>query len=110
MNGTEVSVSEFPRLALNQYLAANLSSPNRAINILGIARAYSQMRSNNQAERVYQILLDQITSSNTSDPIFAQEANDFISQKQALQNVAKKNQFSLSSIFIVFLLFTLFYK
>lgn len=107
LNGTEVSVSQFPRLALTLYQIANSTAPGRAINLLGIARSYSQLRNNNEAAQIYEILIDEITSTNTSDPVFSQEATDFIAQNQALGNSAKQNQFYLSSLFIVFITFIL---
>jgi len=105
LNGTQVSVNDFPRLALNLYQTANLSAPNRAINILGMARSNSQLRYNGLAATFYQTLLNQMQSSNNSDPIFSQEATDFIAQQSGSTNSANNNQFCFSSIFIVFIVF-----
>ncbi|CAF0966927.1 unnamed protein product [Adineta steineri] len=91
LNGTQVSVSQFSQYALNLYQIANLSSPNRAINILGAARANSQLLLNNVAAGYYQMLLDQISSQNASDPVFFQEAINFIAQNQVLQSSANNN-------------------
>ncbi|CAF3861055.1 unnamed protein product [Rotaria sp. Silwood1] len=88
LNGTQVSISEFPQYALNLYQIADISAPNRAINILGMARANSQLRSNDEAVKFYRKLLDQINASNNTDPLFSQEATDFIAQKESMGNSA----------------------
>ncbi|CAF4723878.1 unnamed protein product, partial [Rotaria sp. Silwood2] len=80
LNGAQVLISEFPRYALNLYQLADLSAPNRAINILGMARANAQLRYNDEAVKFYRKLLVQISSSNNTDPLFSQEATDFITQ------------------------------
>ncbi|CAF4660887.1 unnamed protein product, partial [Rotaria sp. Silwood2] len=53
LNGAQVLISEFPRYALNLYQLADLSAPNRAINILGMARANAQLRYNDEAVKFY---------------------------------------------------------
>ena len=105
LNGTQVSVSDFASRALTLYQIANVSSPNRAINILGMARANSQLLLNSEAVRLYQLLLAQISSSNNTDPIFFEEALDFISQNEDLQNSSNNNKFGFSSILVVFIFF-----
>ncbi|CAF4914218.1 unnamed protein product, partial [Rotaria sp. Silwood1] len=65
--------------------APDISAPNRAINILGMARANAQLRSNDEAVKFYQKLLDQINSSNNTDQLFSQEATDFIAQKESMR-------------------------
>ncbi|UJR31504.1 hypothetical protein I4U23_018993 [Adineta vaga] len=106
-NDTLISVSQFPLFALDLYESADISAPNRAANILGMARANSQLRYNNAAERLYQKLLDQISSSNNSDPIFAQEATNFLAQKTELTGLADKKQFCFYSI-VLSLFFIIF--
>jgi hypothetical protein len=101
LNGTQVSVSDFASSALTLYQIANVSSPNRAINILGMARANSQLLRNSEAVRLYRLLLAQISSSNNTDPIFFEEAIDFIAQKEDLQNSSNNNKFCFSSILVV---------
>jgi len=103
LNGSEISVSNFPQRALELYTQANLSAPNRAVNILGTARAYSQMHHNSEAAKFYQILINQITSTNTSDPIFSQEANDFITKYENIQNHGNKKQIYFSTFFLIVL-------
>lgn len=100
LNSTAITVDQFPQYALNLYESADISAPNRAINILGMARAYSQLRYNNAAERLYQKLLDQITSSNNTDSVFAEEANAFITQKTVLTGSARNERFCFHSIVI----------
>jgi hypothetical protein len=105
LNGTQVSVDQFPQRALDLYRTANLSAPNRATNILGMARSNSQLRLNLEAARLSRILIAQISSSNNSDPIFSEEANDFLAQKEALKNSANNNQFCLLSILVSMYIF-----
>lgn len=107
LNATRMSINEFLRCTLNLYQTENLSAPNQAINILGIARAYSQLRYNNNAARIYRVLINQITATNISDSVFSQEAADYIMQKKILQNSAKTNHFCFSSIFVIILIFIL---
>lgn len=106
LNGTQVSVNEFPQRALDLYLTANQSSPNRAINTLGTARAYSQLLNNIEAVKYYKILLAQINSSNNSDPGFAKEALDFIALQQEkppipIVNIANNIEYCILLIFII---------
>jgi len=98
LNGTNVSINEFPTRALALYQEANSSAPNRAINTLGMARANLQMDDETQAIRLYQALLTQMTSSNNSDPIFSEEALSITVN----YNAASTNKYSfLLSIFIL---------
>ncbi len=76
LNGIQVSIDEFPTRALVLYQNANSSAPNRAINTLGMARANLQIGNNNEAVRLYEVLITQMNSSNDSDPIFSEEALD----------------------------------
>lgn len=105
LNGSRTTVISFPQRALDLYKRANLSAPNRAVNILGVARSYSQMQHNGDAVRYYRMLINQITSTNTSDPIFSQEANDFIAKYENLQNHGNINRIYLSTFFLFFLVF-----
>jgi hypothetical protein len=99
LNGTNVSINEFPTRALALYQEANSSAPNRAINTLGMARANLQMGDETEAIRLYQALLTQMTSSNNSDPIFSEEALSIITVNY---NAASTNKYSfLLSIFIL---------
>ncbi len=99
LNGTNVSINEFPIRALALYQVANSSAPNRAINTLGMARANLQIGNKNEAIRLYQILLTQVTSSNDADPIFSEEALTIIASNY---NAASTNKYSfLLSIFIL---------
>ncbi|CAF4681163.1 unnamed protein product [Rotaria sp. Silwood1] len=88
LNGTQISISEFPQYALNLYQIADISAPNRSINILGMARANAQLGSDNEAVKFYRKLLDQINPSNNTDPVFSQEATYFIAQKENIGNSA----------------------
>lgn len=98
LNGTNVTIDKFPSQALALYQEANSSAPNRAINTLGMARANLQMGNKNEANRLYQILLTQMTSSNNFDPIFSAEALNIT----ANYNSASTNKYSfILSIFIL---------
>ncbi|CAF3694868.1 unnamed protein product [Rotaria sp. Silwood1] len=88
LNGTQISISEFPQYALNLYQIADISAPNRSINILGMARANAQLGSDNEAVKFYRKLLDQINPLNNTDPLFSQEATYFIAQKESIGNSA----------------------
>jgi len=97
LNGTSVSINEFPTRALSLYQTTNLTGPNRAINTLGMARSYLQSGNTNEAVKFYQALLIQMNSSNDSDPIFLQEALNIT----ITPNFATTNKpFILSFIFI----------
>jgi hypothetical protein len=109
LNGSRVAVSEFPRLALKLYEYANSSAPNRAINILGMARANSQLRLNSAAERFYRMLLDQIGSSNNTDTIFVDEAKAFIAQKEVLTGLADRQSVYYPLLFTCVILFRLLF-
>ncbi len=78
LNGINVSINEFPGKALVLYQEADSIAPNRSINTLGMARANVQLGNNDEAARLYQVLLTQVNSSTDSDPIFSQEAANFI--------------------------------
>ena len=108
LNGSQVFVSDFPKSALNLYRTANVSAPNRAINTLGIARAYAQRRLNSDAVAVYQKLLAQISVSNNTDETFLQEATGFKIQKEELQGSATSKQQSVS-LAILFVLIRAFF-
>ena len=105
LNGTNVSVTDFPRRALILFQAANWSAPGRAINLLGMARTNVQLQYDGEAERLYKLLLDQITSTSTPDPKFSQEAATFIANKTELYSSANSNQFCFLSVLPVFILF-----
>jgi hypothetical protein len=64
------------------YQKANSSAPNRAINTLGIARAYSQLHNYTEATKLYRILLTQLTSSNDTDAVFTQEVMNSITKNK----------------------------
>jgi predicted Zn-dependent protease with MMP-like domain len=103
LNGTIVSINEFPTRALSLYQTANLTGPNRAINTLGMARSNLQSGNTNAAVNLYKMLLIQMNSSNDSDPIFLQEALNIT----IIHNSATTNKpFILSFIFI----FCIFYN
>lgn len=78
----------------------NLSSPNRATNILGIARAYAQLRNNTQASMYYQILLNQINYTNNSDPIFLEEAINFLNQTHLIDSACCNHSWFLLILFV----------
>jgi hypothetical protein len=78
LNGINVSINEFPGKALVLYQEADSIAPNRSINTLGMARANVQLGNNDEAARLYQVLLTQVNLSTDSDPIFSQEAANFI--------------------------------
>ncbi|CAF3351042.1 unnamed protein product [Rotaria sp. Silwood2] len=103
LNGAQVLISEFPRYALNLYQSEDLSAPNRTINILGMARANAQLHNNDEAIKFYRKLLTQINFSNTTDPLFSQEATDFITQAENTKNSANTNQLCFLLILIVFM-------
>jgi tetratricopeptide (TPR) repeat protein len=99
LNGTNVSIDQFPARAIALYQKANLSAPNRAINTLGIARTYLQMGNTNQAVQLYQALLTQMTLSNNADPIFSEEALTTIAKYNGAASI--NNNSFLLSIFIL---------
>lgn len=100
-----MSINDFAQRAFDLYEIANSTAPNRAINILGKARSYTQLRRNDDAARIYRILIDQITSTNTSDPVFSEEATNFLMQKKILYGSANNLQIYFSSFFFIILNF-----
>jgi hypothetical protein len=82
LNGAQISINDFPTQALTLCQTANSTAPNRAINILGMARANSQSNNYTEAVRLYNVLRTQMNSSNHSDPIFLQEATNVINDVQ----------------------------
>lgn len=101
IDNIQVPLSEFPQRALNLYQMATLSTPNRAINILGMARANAQLRNIGEAIKFYQMLLAQINLSKNQDPTFSQEATNFIAENGEMLNSANNNLVQFAFIFII---------
>ena len=93
LNSKQTSMSDFATTALTIYQKANETAPNRAINIVGMARANIQFGNTNEAVKLYQLLLTQMNLSNNTNSIFTQEANSFIAQITGQFNFASHNLF-----------------
>ncbi|CAF4645866.1 unnamed protein product [Rotaria sp. Silwood1] len=98
-----ISIVDFPSQALDLFKKTNETAPNRAINIVGMARAYVELGNINEAVQLYKLLLTQMSLSNNTDLILFQEANNFIAQNLIQFNSAT-NYFSLN-----FLLLSVFF-
>jgi len=98
LNDSETSVDKFPLMALNLYKTADQVAPNRAINTLGMARSNAHLGQDSVAAGLYQQLIYQMTSSNSSDDSFLKEANEYLDNHSSAIN----RSFSLLSIFFHF--------
>lgn len=104
LNGTQVSIDQFPSIALELYTSADHVAPNRAINTLGMARSNAFLEQHNIAVSLYQQLYFQMTSSNRSDETFLREADDYLDK----HNSAIHCHFSY--ILIILSIFFCFYQ
>ncbi|CAF2033330.1 unnamed protein product [Rotaria magnacalcarata] len=89
-----------PQRALNVYKMAILSTSNRGIDILGVARANAQLSNTGEATKFYRMLLAQIDLSNNKDPIFSQEKMDFIDKNEKIRNSTSNSLVQFTFIFI----------
>lgn len=69
LNNSIVSITEFPSYALRLYNKENQTEPHRAVNLLGIARAYSQMGRIDEASQIYERFLRDWSDSTFSPEI-----------------------------------------
>ncbi|CAF3620995.1 unnamed protein product [Rotaria sp. Silwood1] len=86
LNKTTVAVTAFPLFALNLYAKQNSTAPHRAVNLLGMARAYAQIGKRNEANKLYKKLLQQWSNSICSsdlDQIVIREANQYLKGSQS---------------------------
>ncbi|CAF1127208.1 unnamed protein product [Rotaria sordida] len=103
LKSRQISIVDFPSQALILYKKANEAAPNRVINIVGMARANTQLGNTNEAIKLYQLLLTQMNLSNNTDLTLLKEAADFIAQNPIQYNSAS-NYFS-SIFFFAFCIF-----
>ncbi|CAF4433106.1 unnamed protein product [Rotaria sp. Silwood2] len=89
-------IVDFPSQALSLLKKTNETAPNRAINMVGMARAYVQSDNINEAVKLYQLLLTQMNFSNNSDLTFFQEAQQFIEQSLVQYNSSSNYPSSLA--------------
>jgi hypothetical protein len=104
LNGSEISVDKFPLMALNLYKNADQVAPNRAINILGMARSNARLNQHSVAAGLYQQLFFQMTSSNNSDDSFLKEANEYLDKHNSAINC------KFSFLLILFSLFCFIFQ
>ena len=104
LNGSQISIENFPSLALDLYKKADQVAPNRAINTLGMARSNALLEQHGAAASLYQQLFFQMTSSNRSDETFLKEADDYLDKHNSAIN------FNFSYILIIFLIFFCLYQ
>ncbi len=99
LNGAEISIEKFPSIALDLYRKADRVAPNRVINTLGMARSNVFLGQHNVAAGLYQQLFFQMTSSNSSDDSFLEEADDYLDNHNSAIN------YNFSFVLICFSLF-----
>lgn len=100
-NGSEISVDQFPSIALDLYKTADHIAPNRAINTFGMARAHVLLNDHHAAVSLFQQLSYQMTSSNNHDDSFLRQLNIYLDKYNSAVNC------NISFILITFLLFSL---
>ncbi|CAF3635014.1 unnamed protein product [Rotaria socialis] len=101
IDSIQVPLNEFPQRALHVYEMAILSTSNRAINILGMARANAQLSNTGEATAFYRMLIAQIDLSNSKDSIFFHEEMDFIDKNEKIRYSASNNLVQFTFIFII---------
>lgn len=85
-------MNDFPSRALVLYQAANSTAPNRAIGLLGMAQANTKMQNNAEAARLYNLLKNQLSLSNTTDASFLQEVANALTQLPSKANRKSHHQ------------------
>lgn len=81
LNNSAVAIADFPSYALHLYTRENQTAPHRAVNSLGMARAYSQMGQVDQASEIYEKLLHDwsiSTFSSEIDRLVITEATNYL--------------------------------
>lgn len=81
LNNSAVALADFPSYALHLYTRENQTAPHRAVNSLGMARAYSQMGQVDQASEIYEKLLHDwsiSTFSSEIDRLVITEATNYL--------------------------------
>lgn len=111
-NNSAIAITDFPSYALRLYARENQTAPHRAVNSLGMARAYSQMGQIDQASEIYRKILRDWSDSTFPSEIdrwVITEASNYLREVEANQTRSDGFTPDSSSSLINILLMLIFF-